>query len=849
MKKLVKVSNNEISFPLSLNYESIYSSLKILLGPKASLFAEISPMTSYTTWYASDDADYWRLSEVSESKAADILPYLNTELNQVRNELRKSPQFAPYVDDILRIPDNSYIFYRKQGSGYKFTLAGWGCRLAHSSSKKDFIFSRKANTLQPDIQNGDLPGNFEDGFADVVNLRPEDIIGKNVGNDDVQKSEINPDTSHKENIVGKPETSKDISSSSGSEDINSSYTGGKIKTQNVIVRVLDQNSYPVAGESILLKSASENGLRFTDDNGLVSVGTLNVSDIFSVSFPNQSANERHFEVEANVPIYDAFIKKLVKYSPVLFVEDQNGNPVKDYDIKIIAAGQETQVNTGENGVVQLPMMQEGQTFIAVDMANYANTAEYEVTPEKAKSPYHFVIRRKSKKVVGISIVDKNGNAIPDVTIELADSKVPSSQLTDASGRSEFPYEMFHAGKNTLVLKADGMNPIKHKLKFNPSETEYGIIIKDKMFNWKKLGLLGLLPILGLLGWGISELINPLPSWDDLGNGVVLIKSEDIFTVETGLSEDTGYATLYFHYDANSRSIYSATFSPARAQWAVGFGTGFFISKDGMIATNRHVASPIPPEEEATSLLKQYFLEQQRHCQGRADDFQKNINSYSHLRVSNDPEILQLLDQMQDSLTIYKRVADIYDSMLKLSNYKVNVICRTSVAFYNSMITSINDQVFHPCTCLAYGEPGDVSTNDVAIIQLNEKEKIMPEDAYIFKIPKSDPLTEKAVQNTDYEICVFGYSDGLSDVLANPEAGIKPQKYYGHIGSVNNKYHVQYSGANLGGSSGSPVMNKKRQLVAINNSSLGDTNIKFGVRTKYLYELFQQVKDKRNEANK
>lgn len=848
MKKLIKVNNNEINFPLSLNYESIYSSLKILLGPKASLFAEISPMTSYTTWYASDDADYQRLSDVSESQAAEILPYLNTELNQVRNELRKSPQFAPYVDDILRIPDNSYIFYRKEGLGYKFTLAGWGCRLAHSSSKKDFVFSRKANTIQPDRDDAQ-EDNFDDWLSDVVNLRPEDVIRKN----DVQVKPESPEVGIEESSrnpengsEGLYEKKQTLSEKGGQR---SSYTQGHQKTQQVSVRVLDQNGNPVAGESVFIKSSDENGMRYTDENGMAIVGALSVSDIFSVSFPNQNGNERHFEVEANVSIYDAFIKKLVKYAPVLFVEDQNGNPVKDYDIKIIAAGQEIQIYTGDNGVVQLPMMQEGQTFIAVDMANYANTSEFEVTPEKAKSPYHFVIRRKNKKVVGISIVDKEGNPMSDVNIELADSKVPSSQLTDSSGRAEFPYEMFQSGKNSLLLKADGMNPIKHILKFNPSETEYGIIIKDKKFDWKKMGLLGLLPILGLLGWGASELINPIPSWEDLSRGVVLIKSEDIYTVDTGLSENTGFSTLYFNYSANSRQIYSATFSPANAHWEVGFGTGFFIAEDGMIATNRHVASPIPPEKEGTALLKQFFLEQHQDYQDRAEEFQKEINKYSYLRVSKNPEILQLLDQMQDSLTIYKQIADIYDSMLKLSDFKVNVICKTSAAFCNSMITSINDQVFHPCTCLAYGEPGDVNTNDVAIIQLNEKDKIMPKDAYIFKIPKSDPLTDKEVQNSDYEVCVLGYSDGLSDILANPEVGIKPQKYYGHIGSVNNEYHIQYSGANLAGSSGSPVLNKKRQLVAVNNASLGDTNIKFGVRTKYLYELFQQVKDKRNESNK
>ena len=124
---------------------------------------------------------------------------------------------------------------------------------------------------------------------------------------------------------------------------------------------------------------------------------LPYGDSFGVSFPNiQGNHERAYEVEPNVEVYDAFIKKLVKYSPVLFVEDQNGNSVQDYNVKIVINGQDSIYNTGMDGVIQLPTMQEGQKFIAIDTANYANTEEFNVTQAEAKTPYHFHIKRAEK---------------------------------------------------------------------------------------------------------------------------------------------------------------------------------------------------------------------------------------------------------------------------------------------------------------------------------------------------------------------------------------------------------------------------------------------------------------------
>ena len=838
MKKLIKVNNNEITFPLNLNYESIYSSIKIFLGERASLFAEIAPMSQYTTWYASDDADYNRLSDVSQFEINDILPHLNSQLNVVRNELRKSQQFAPYVDDILRIPDNSYIFYRKTGAGYKFVIAGWGCRLAHSSTAKDFVFSRKANTQTKDIDEvsqSTLGGNI---FSDEVNLRPEDILGTNVQHSEVHNTGLNPvDDSHFTSQTNSPdqEQKKDVSS-------NQKYTGPK--TQTVTLRVLDQNGNAVPGESVTVHSSSENGLRFTDDNGEICIGILNVADTFSVSFPNQNNIERFFEVEAAVSVYDAHIKKLVKYSPVLFVEDQNGNPVKDHNIKIIVAGKENQTNTGDNGVVQLQMMQEGQKFIAVDTANYANTAEFDVTPEKAKSPYHFIIKRAEKKVVGISVVDKHGSPIQGVTIELPDCTVPCSQITDINGRAEFPYEMFHAGKVSLMLKQDGQNPIKHSLKFNPLETEYGLILKDKKFDWKKLARLGVLPLIGLLGWGgyniYDKLVHSNLPVDKMKTGVVLVLEQTSYYVDFEIADITyGNEPLmaYFTYDQNKNSIENITLSREKAIPSISTGTGFLISDDGMIATNKHVADPEIPQELAEKILRLYFQERKDLNQQRGEEINDSLNIFglSHLGANK-------YNQLRSELKYCQNQVRIMDKILNTGNFKVKKNTELYVAFTGTKIDPNlrNLDGFLGCTHLISGDQGDqVTANDVAIIQLRNKDKEIPAGAFVYTVPEKDILDKHMPKNR--RVTIIGFNRGFGLQYLELQDGIQPQIQSGELNNLSEKYRIGYSAGTLGGSSGSPVLNDDGMLIAVHNSgAAGTESFKYGVRIKYLREILEQI---------
>ena len=102
--------------------------------------------------------------------------------------------------------------------------------------------------------------------------------------------------------------------------------------------------------AVTISTKEGESTKVTSDEGTIIIGKLPYGDSFGVSFPNiQGNHERAYEVEPNVEVYDAFIKKLVKYSPILFVEDQNGNSVQDYNVKIVISHSQL-VKVTKNGL-------------------------------------------------------------------------------------------------------------------------------------------------------------------------------------------------------------------------------------------------------------------------------------------------------------------------------------------------------------------------------------------------------------------------------------------------------------------------------------------------------------------
>lgn len=323
--------------------------------------------------------------------------------------------------------------------------------------------------------------------------------------------------------------------------------------------------------------------------------------------------------------------------------------------------------------------------------------------------------------------------------------------------------------------------------------------------------------LGFLFVSCSESRKPISAEDAekmFASGVVLIVNRYMYSLEleNGI---TFYFTSFNEEGELDLGVDSGKISPAICS-----GTGFFITADGQIATNSHVAFPAIEEKRVLAYI---------HKQGKAIKLVCNEYLRNNENFITDSERQQL--QM------------IIDNVDYLSHADGIVTLHTDigVAYNNTFLDSFSE--LHPCA----GIKNDESC-DLAIIQLKSKQT--PNDRYVFdpelpltvegkmmpdKNGKPIEIDEIAIGTPLYMI---GFNSSLS--IGNTKEGIKAQLTQGTVSQLVDDLEFMYTIPSLQGSSGSPVLNEYGDLVAINHAGWTRTqSFNYGIRVKHLRTLIHQ----------
>lgn len=364
------------------------------------------------------------------------------------------------------------------------------------------------------------------------------------------------------------------------------------------------------------------------------------------------------------------------------------------------------------------------------------------------------------------------------------------------------------------------------------------LIKQKNNNMKKTSFLIL--VLCSLLFSCSNL-SEKEIEETTSSGVVLVQNQSYYEVVLSNGESIYFSN--FDEDGDLKGIATEEDS---VEVVTNYGTGFFVSETGEIATNAHVVSNMVADKDVNKSVANVLSALKKVISAVYNDYNEKLEkaqmAYDYANQSSEvsyEEFYQIRDIRDAIKEEMQKYAQYYNGLeeIRASDSEIKYHNKVSIAYNNTFVTNTNDFV----SCVVTKTDSD---HDLAIIQL--KDKKTPTDKYVFQVETEDPLEtynwkddiEKKIKD-DKNSKLFMSSFNLGPQLALTKEGVKSQFNSGSV-SQKTSEKIMYSIPTLPGSSGSPVVNLQGQLVAINFAGLNGTqNFNYGIRVKYLKELMDK----------
>jgi len=328
---------------------------------------------------------------------------------------------------------------------------------------------------------------------------------------------------------------------------------------------------------------------------------------------------------------------------------------------------------------------------------------------------------------------------------------------------------------------------------------------------------------------------------EVSSGVVLVQNQSYYEVVLSNGE-----SIYFSSFDDEDGVKGIATEEDSVEVVTSYGTGFFISENGKIATNAHVVSNMVSDKDVNksvssliSNLKKLFSTLYNESN---EKYEKAVAYYNYANTSDEvsyEEFYKIRDYRDAIKKERDEYAEYYNGLdeIRASDSEIKYHNEVSIAYNDTYVTNTRDFI----SCVVTDTDPE---HDLAIIQI--KDKKTPADKYVFDVSSEDPLESYTWQeeltkkvSEDKNSKLFMTSFNLGPKLAITKEGIKSQFNSGNI-SQKTTDRLMYSIPTLPGSSGSPVVNLQGQLVAVNFAGLNGTqNFNYGIRVKHLKALINK----------
>ena len=307
-----------------------------------------------------------------------------------------------------------------------------------------------------------------------------------------------------------------------------------------------------------------------------------------------------------------------------------------------------------------------------------------------------------------------------------------------------------------------------------------------------------------------------------------------FHTEVSFEDDAGLG-LVARFDENGASWKgdeSVEKSPIFIQ-----ATAFFIDREGRMVTNKHAAAPwdeylakacdldttITWEEYMTQEFEKFWAKQLKVRQLQSSSNTEFNNAIREL--ASTPVGMKLLSDSRSQADLNAKLNRLLKSKVRIKGYLDYI----AVGYPGRKYTAIAE--FERCDTIAVANDSNV---DLAVLQLNTK-KTPEHIKYVFNLKNWNESTLVPQKDVLYTI---GYPAGMMWGQDDKSDALAPSLYETKCSQVPTRYEFQIQNASIGGSSGSPVFNKKGQLVGVLYGTYDKVASK-AIQVKFLKKLYDE----------
>ncbi len=247
------------------------------------------------------------------------------------------------------------------------------------------------------------------------------------------------------------------------------------------------------------------------------------------------------------------------------------------------------------------------------------------------------------------------------------------------------------------------------------------------------------------------------------------------------------------------------------------GTAFFISKDGEMGTNRHIAVPW------------------EYCD--AEDEESIRQQMEKARQITSGNLYELLDY---SVRIGTLSADDANAWLRRYQNSPLEIGGKHAFFGVGLTGSKVNNLIDLQQAQVIAESGDPK-KDVALIRLNSRKTpdYIVEMGAIYDIENAR-VDERTLKPQDEELTIIGYPMG--EIVTNQTFDgkeLRPTIHKAYLSKMPDDNQIQIQAVGIGGQSGSPVIDKSHRLVGVLCSGFSGTEVTYCYNIKHLVELYNK----------